>query len=115
MRTRIAIDGIRHLQYEIREIVDFANKLRDQGVAITLENIGDPVAAGEEVAPWIRDIVAELALQGQSWAYCPSRGVLRTREYLAAEVSARPGSVEVGPTTSSSSTAWPMRWTRSTT
>lgn len=97
MRTNIAIDGIRHLQYEIREIVDYGHQLRDMGIPMTWENIGDPVAAGEKVAPWIKEIVTDLTRHDEAWAYCPSRGVLATREYLAAEVSARPGSVSIGP------------------
>ncbi len=79
MRTNIAIDGIRHLQYEIREIVDYGHKLAAMGVPMIWENIGDPVAAGEPVTPWIKEVVMDLARQDSSWAYCPSRGVLKTR------------------------------------
>ncbi len=97
MRTNIAIEGIRHLQYEIREIVEYGHQLRDMGVSMTWENIGDPVAAGEAIEPWIKDVVADLAARDESWAYCPSRGVTATREFLAAQVSARPGGVAIGP------------------
>lgn len=97
MRTNIAIEGLRHLQYEIREIVDFGNQLEAMGIPIAWENIGDPVAAGEKVSPWIKEIVTNLMADEKSWAYCPSRGVLATREYLADEVSARQGGVSLGP------------------
>jgi len=93
MRTNIAIDGIRHLQYEIREIVDYGHKLAAMGVPMIWENIGDPVAAGEPVTPWIKEVVMDLARQDSSWAYCPSRGVLKTREFLSADASARPDGV----------------------
>ena len=97
MRNKIAHDGIKNLHYEIREIVDYGYALQKLGVKITWENIGDPVAAGEPVAPWIKQIVSDLMKQDASWAYCPSRGVLKTREFLADIVSHRPGSVQIGP------------------
>ena len=90
MRTNIAIEGIRHLQYEIREIVDYGNQLVFMGLPMEWENIGDPIAAGEKVAPWIKDVVSDLVRQEKSWAYCPSRGVLKTREFLADVATRRP-------------------------
>ncbi len=97
MRTNIAIDGIRYLQYEIREIVDYGHKLAAMGVPMIWENIGDPVAAGEKVTPWIKEVIIDLAQQDATWAYCPSRGVLKTREFLADQASARPDGVQLGP------------------
>ena len=97
MRTNVVIEGARRLQYEIREIVDFGNKLKSMGVPMEWENIGDPIAAGEKVSPWIKETVLDLVQQDRSWAYCPSRGVLQTREFLADIVSSRPGSVKIGP------------------
>ena len=97
-QTSIVLEGYRNLHYEIREIVDFGHALQRMGRPITWENIGDPVAAGEKVEPWIKDIVADLVEKSESsFAYCPSRGVLSTREYLAAEASAREGGVKLGP------------------
>ncbi len=97
MRIKIAHDGIKNLHYEIREIVDFGYALQKRGIPITWENIGDPIAAGEQVAPWIKEIVREIQLQDASWAYCPSRGVLKTREYLADVATRRPGGVPLEP------------------
>lgn len=97
MRTKIAIDGLKQLQYEIREIVDYGHALRDMGVPMTWENIGDPVDAGEKIEPWIKEIVAGLTAQERSWAYGPSRGNLHSREFLADIVSKREGSVKIGP------------------
>ncbi|MBO7131403.1 MAG: hypothetical protein J6V65_04595, partial [Fibrobacterales bacterium] len=53
------------------------------------------IAAGEKVSPWIREVVADLVLRDESWAYCQSRGVPAAREFLASVASARPGSVAV--------------------
>ena len=97
MRTAIVHEGARRLQYEIREIVEYGHELQSRfGVSMTWENIGDPIACGEKVAPWIRDIVRALVEQDSSWAYCHSRGVLATREFLAAEVNKR-GGCQAGP------------------
>ncbi len=97
MRSKIAHDGIKNLHYEIREIVDYGYALQKLGVKITWENIGDPVAAGEHVAPWIKEIVRNIQTEDASWAYCPSRGVLKTREFLADIVSHRSNGVKIGP------------------
>lgn len=97
MRTPFVHDGIKNLHYEIREVVDFGHALEKLGVKISWENIGDPVAAGEKIEPWIKEIVMNLMKGDASWAYCPSRGVLKTREFLADIVSKRPGSVQIGP------------------
>ncbi len=94
----IVLEGYRNLHYEIREIVDFGHALQRMGRPITWENIGDPVAAGEKVEPWIKEIVADLVANDEkSFAYCPSRGVLATREFLAAKANERPGGTKVGP------------------
>lgn len=98
MQHTIVHEGIPNLHYEIREIVDFGRRLEKLGRPITWENIGDPVAAGEKIAPWIREIVADtVARNEKSFAYCPSRGVLSTREFLSDVVSNRPGGVRIGP------------------
>ena len=97
MKAKIVQEGLQNLYYEIREIVDFGLKLCDYGVNLTWENIGDPVAAGEPVSPWIKDIVSNLLDDDASWAYCPSRGMTETREFLAAEVCSRPNGIKVTP------------------
>ena len=85
MRTRILIEGERHLEYEIRQIVEDARKIEAMGVEMTWENIGDPVAMGETVEPWIVDTVRALVDERMSWAYSPSRGVEETREFIVAQ------------------------------
>jgi len=96
MRRNIVHAGAGTLVYEIREIVKIAHEIRDMGVAVTWENIGDPVSKGETVPEWIREIVADLTSQSKSWAYCDSAGILETRQFLAEQVNAR-GGVRVTP------------------
>jgi aspartate/methionine/tyrosine aminotransferase len=86
MRNNIIHPGADELVYEIREIVNVANKIEKTGVPIIWENIGDPVAKGEKVPDWIRDIVADTVKNDNlSFAYSPTRGLLATREYIAYE------------------------------
>lgn len=96
MRSRIVHEGVKHLEYEIRQIVDFGHRLEAVGVEMTWENIGDPIAMGETVKPWISDIVHELLDDQKAWAYCPSRGVNAAREFLAAEINRRGGAQVTG-------------------
>lgn len=91
MRRNIVHDGAANLKYEIREIVTVAHKMRDLGIEITWENIGDPVQKGEYPPKWIRDIVCDLVAEGESWGYCDTAGVLETRKFLAKHVNARGG------------------------
>jgi len=95
MRRNIVHPGAGSLSYEIREIVGVAHSLRDMGVAITWENIGDPVQKGEMPPDWIREIVHGLVDSPQSWGYCDTAGVLKTREFLAANVNKRKGGVQI--------------------
>ena len=96
MRTRILTEGVHHLRYEIREIVEAANRLQAMGVEMTWENIGDPIAMGERVEPWIVQAIQGLVDQNASWAYSPSRGVDETREFIAAQRN-RDGGVHIEP------------------
>ncbi len=91
MKTDIVHEGAVHLEYEIRQIVEDAHKIRNTGVEIIWENIGDPIEMGEKVEPWIKDIVRGLTEIDKAWAYCHSFGVLESREFLASEVNKRGG------------------------
>ncbi len=97
MRTNLVHEGAGFLEYEIRQIVEHAYKMRDMGLQITWENIGDPIAMKEEVAPWIKEIVCDLVNHNHSWGYCPTRGVLETREFLAEQVNRRENGVQITP------------------
>jgi aspartate/methionine/tyrosine aminotransferase len=95
MRLNILHEGAHFLEYEIRQIVEVAHKMQTLGAKITWENIGDPIAMGEKVDGWIVDIVKNLVNDSYSWAYCDTRGVPATREFLAAEVNKRGGCSKV--------------------
>jgi aspartate/methionine/tyrosine aminotransferase len=91
MRRSIVHEGASNLTYEIREIVGVARKIRSLGRTITWENIGDPIEKGEELAPWIREIIHELLDTSSSYGYCDTAGVPETREFLAHIVNGRSG------------------------
>ena len=94
MRNNIVHIGARELTYEIRAIVSIADKLKDLGMKINMENIGDPVAKGEKIPLWMKKIVADLAMKDCSYAYSATKGVLETREFLA-EMTNRRGKAQV--------------------
>lgn len=84
MRTNIVHPGAGELHYEIRGIVEFAQQLAATGIDITWENIGDPVAMGEQIPLWIREIVANEARHNlESYAYSPTKGLQAAREFIA--------------------------------
>lgn len=88
MRVNIVHPGAGELHYEIRGIVDFAKRLEQTGIDIIWENIGDPVAKGEQIPQWIREIVAEEVLKNSSsYAYSPTAGMQAAREFIAADRS----------------------------
>jgi alanine-synthesizing transaminase len=84
MRTDIVHIGAGELTYEIREIMEVVEKLNAMGMEVTLENIGDPVAKGEKIPDWLKSIIADLAMEDDSYAYSATLGDLETRKYLAA-------------------------------
>lgn len=84
MRLNVVHPGADELKYEIRGIVKFAHKLEKTGIEIKWENIGDPVAKGEEVPQWVREIIAEEAKSSSnSYQYSPTKGLLSARKFLA--------------------------------
>ncbi len=97
MRNNIIHPGADELTYEIREIVEIGNKIEKTGVNIYWENIGDPVAKGEEVPVWIREIIAGLVRNDNlSFGYSPTKGLLATREYIARERNLE-GGAQISP------------------
>ncbi len=84
MRTNIVHPGADELTYEIREIVAVGEELQALGVPICWENVGDPVAKGQVVPEWIKEIVSDLTKNdNSSYGYSPTRGVRATREFIA--------------------------------
>jgi len=91
MRTDILHIGAGELTYEIRNIVNVGEKLEKLGIKVYWENIGDPIYKGEVIPTWMKEIVAEFAMQDASYGYCPTRGVLSTRKFLAEQTNKRGG------------------------
>ncbi len=83
MRKNIVHSGADELTYEIREIIDIAHEIEKMGVDIIWENIGDPVAKDEKIPAWIKSIVKKAVNEDSSFGYCPTKGVEKTREFIA--------------------------------
>jgi len=91
MRQQLLSEGASELSYEIREIVKKAGQVAELGQKIYWENIGDPIQKNHLLPDWIKEIIASLSLQNDSYGYCPSKGMLDTREFLAARTNERTG------------------------
>jgi len=96
MRIELVPRGAGELVYEIRNIVNVAEKLQKHGVKINWENIGDPIAKGEHVPGWMKEIVANAVMEDSTWGYCHTRGVLATREFIC-EMTNRRGGAQITP------------------
>ena len=91
MRQRLLSEGASELSYEIREIAKKAVQLQNMGLPIIWENIGDPIQKHHKMPAWIKEIVARLVNIDDTYSYCPSKGILKTREFLAAQTNALGG------------------------
>ncbi len=83
MRNNIVHAGAHELQYEIREIVSVGNRLKEMGLDVYWENIGDPILKGEKIPLWIKDIIKGAIDSDSSFAYSPTKGLEETRAFLA--------------------------------
>lgn len=91
MRQKLLSEGAKELSYEIREIVKKAEQLKKFGHTVYWENIGDPIQKHHKLPGWIKDIIAGLVRQDDAYGYCPSKGILETRQFLAARTNALGG------------------------
>jgi len=91
VRNELVTPGAGELTYEIRNIVNVAEKLQKHGVKINWENIGDPIVKGEEIPRWMKEIVANEVMENDTWGYCHTRGVLETREFICGLTNSRGG------------------------
>ncbi len=96
MRQQLLSEGANELSYEIREIVKKAEQIKNIGKEIYWENIGDPIQKNHKLPDWIKQIIADLALQNDSYSYCPSKGILETRKFLAQQTN-QLGGVQITP------------------
>lgn len=91
MRQQLLRPGADELSYEIRGIVRKARQIKALGRPIFWENIGDPIQKNAQVPDWIREIIAELVNQNDTYGYCDSKGVYETRQFLAERTNQRGG------------------------
>ncbi len=96
MRVPLVPAGTGELTYEIRNIVNVAEKLQKCGVTINWENIGDPIVKGEQIPAWMKQIVADAVMDNDTWGYCHTRGVLKTREFIC-ETTNKRGGAQITP------------------
>lgn len=94
MRQRLLSEGAKELSYEIREIVKKADKIKQLGQPIFWENIGDPIAKNHQMPEWMKEIIVETVRENDSYGYCPSKGVLETRNFLA-DLSNKRGGAQI--------------------
>jgi aspartate/methionine/tyrosine aminotransferase len=96
MRNDLVSTGAGTMTYEIRNIVNVAEKLQHYGVRINWENIGDPIMKGEHIPGWMKEIVVRETMNDDTWGYCHTRGVLETREFVC-DLTNRRGGAQITP------------------
>ena len=84
MRQKLLRSGADELSYEIRSIVRKAEFLKLSGKTIYWENIGDPIQKGRKLPDWMKAIISQSVLEDRTFGYSHSKGLLSTREFLAA-------------------------------
>jgi alanine-synthesizing transaminase len=94
MRTNLIKEGDEQLRYEIREIVEVANEIvamLPAGTPLPMiwENIGDPVAKGEQLPVWMKQVVQEASAEDRVYAYSPTRGDNEARRFVMEHFSDR--------------------------
>lgn len=96
MRNDIGFPGAGLLSYEIRAIMRAGEEFARLGVPMIWENIGDPIAKGENMPAWMKDIIAGVfAHEREAIAYVPTKGLLSAREFVAKK--ARDTGAELSP------------------
>ncbi len=90
MRINLIKEGDEQLRYEIREIVEVANEIVAMLPTLPVgaprpmiwENIGDPVAKGEALPGWMKQVVQDASKEDRVYAYSPTRGDLEARQFV---------------------------------
>ncbi len=71
------------LRYPIREVVGIGKKFEKLAdFEMIWENIGDPVASGEEIPDWMKNILSEHIADTATYGYTDSRGDINARKYV---------------------------------
>jgi len=92
MRKSLNPPGVERLVYEIREIVKSGKAIEKLGQPIIWENIGDPIAKGEKIPSWMKDILKKAVDKDSAWGYCPTSGLQATVDYIIQRQNKRPTS-----------------------
>lgn len=89
MRNVFGTQYTSFLKYQIREVVEVGKKIQtiDPSMQIVWENIGDPIAKGWSVPPFLKEILSEeiSRLGDSAFGYTHSRGMPQAREWAAKE------------------------------
>ncbi len=96
MRQKLLREGANELSYEIRGIVKKAEQLEQLGYSILWENIGDPIQKNHKLPAWMKEIIAGLLYEDNTYGYSHSKGVLSTREFLA-DLNNKRGGAQILP------------------
>ena len=91
MRQKLLSEGAKKLEYEIRNIVKKAEQVQKLGLPVYWENIGDPIQKNARVPEWIKEIIQKLVREDSSYGYCHSKGIFKTRAFLAEKNNALGG------------------------
>ena len=87
MRQKLLFEGAEQLEYEIRNIVKKAEYIEQCGQDIYWENIGDPIQKNALIPDWIKKVITSLVDKDKTYGYCHSKGILETRQFLAARTN----------------------------
>lgn len=84
MRKNPFNENVSLMKYQIREIVDVAQKLTEliPGFKIENENIGDPIAKGWAPPSFLKDAVKKAAADDKTYGYTHSRGLPDARKWV---------------------------------
>lgn len=84
MRTQAYNPYVSLMKYQIREIVDVAQKLSEliPEFKVENENIGDPIARGHKAPQLLKDLVKKAADDDKTYGYSHSRGYPSTRHWV---------------------------------
>jgi len=85
MRKNLLHIWHKELSYEIREIVEVANKIASFWRTIFWENIWDPVEKWESIPDWMKNIIGNAVKLDEVYGYCPTRWLDTAREYIASK------------------------------
>ncbi|MFT6866145.1 MAG: alanine-synthesizing transaminase [Cyclobacteriaceae bacterium] len=96
MRQKLLRDGANELSYEIRGIVRKAEQIEALGYPILWENIGDPIQKNRKLPMWMKDLIAGLLYEDDTYSYSHSKGMLQTRKFLA-DLNNKRGGVQIEP------------------